>query len=45
MYNTLQESIGTVMSIFPHMDFLEAYEYCVDVLHITDDTLGEDNDY
>ena len=48
MSNTLQESIGTVMSIFPHMDFLEAYEYCVNVLHITNnthitkDTLGED---
>jgi hypothetical protein len=42
MSNNLQESIGIVMSTFPHMDFLEAYEYCVDILKISDDVSEED---
>lgn len=42
MSSYLQESIGIVLSTFPDMDFLEAYEYCVDVLNITDDTSEDD---
>lgn len=44
MSNVLKESIGIVLATFPHMDFLEAYEYCVDVLQISDDVSEEDND-
>lgn len=41
MSNNLQEAIGIVMSTFPHMDFLEAYKYCVNTLKISDDVLEE----